>query len=189
MTNFRSWIFFALIAFSFQARAFYTEVGVSYGHDKKNFDANNYTESESITGELSFYFWEQVALELSYTDATALLKQKASSTDPTRTTQQKTKVLGADLILMLADRKAFFQPFIKGGAAQITRNQEIKIEGFDTQELDPETAIVPTYGLGFKLMLTDALSLKASYSVWRTPIGGGTFTDDSSVRVGVSWIF
>ncbi len=171
------------------AQAFFTEVGASYGHDRKNFDANNYTESESLTGELSFYFMERVALELSYTDATGLLKQKASSTDPARTTQQKTQIFGADLILMFADRKAFLQPFIKGGGARISRSQEIKIEGFDTQTLDPETATVPSYGLGVKVLLTEQLSFKFSYSVWRTPIGGGVTTDDSSLRAGISWLF
>lgn len=171
------------------SQAFYTEVGLSYGHDKKNFDSNNYTESESITGELSFYFWEKIALELSYTDATSLIKQKASTTDPSRTTQQKTKVLGSDVILMFADRKAFFQPFIKAGIAQIDRRQEIKIEGFDTQSLEPEVANVPSYGAGLKMLITDAMSLKLSYNIWRTPIGGGTYTDDNSTRAGISWIF
>ncbi len=179
---------FLMLSFSF-AQAVYIEIGASYSRDRKTFDADNYTESESITGELSFYFWERLALEFSYTDATGLLKQKAGATDNGRTTQQKTQVLGSDLIVMFADKKAFFQPFIKGGFAQIKRSQEIKIEGFDAQSLEPESAIVPSYGAGLKLMLTDSMSIKASYNIWRTPIGGDVFTNDSAMRAGISWIF
>lgn len=181
---------FVLLSLSFSfAQAVYIEVGASYAHDRKNFDANNYTESESITGELSFYFWERLALEFSYTDATGLLKQKAASDSSGRTTQQKTQILGSDLIVMFADKKAFFQPFLKGGFAQMKRSQEIKIEGFDSQSLDPESAIVPSYGAGLKFLLTSSMSIKASYNIWRTPIGGDTFTNDSALRAGISWIF
>lgn len=171
------------------AQAFFTEVGASYGRDKKTFDANNYIDSESLTGSLSFYFMDRVALELSYTDATVLRQEKASVTDAKRNILQKTQIIGADIILMLADRKDFFQPFIKGGGAQINRRQEIDIDGFGKQTLAPESATVPSYGLGLKLMVTDAFSIKIAYNVWQTPIGGGDKTDDTALKAGVSWIF
>lgn len=190
MKSLKASLVFAIMFFSISnAQAFFVEVGASYSRDRKNFDVANYTESESVTGELSFYFWERIALEFSYTDATGLLKQKGGASDPARTTQQKTQVLGSDLILMFADKKAFFQPFIKGGFAHMSRGQEIKIEGFDTQSLDPESAVVPSYGAGLKLLLTSSMSIKMSYNIWRTPIGGGTFTNDSSMRAGIAWIF
>ncbi|MEN0058876.1 MAG: outer membrane beta-barrel protein [Bdellovibrio sp.] len=170
------------------AQALYTEVGVSYGRKTTTFDENNSFDSESLTGSLSLYFLERMALELSYTEALGLRKEKASSTDPQRTTTQRSKIMGADLILTFADKKSLLQPYIKGGGAQISRYQEIKIEGQDTYTLEPETATVPSYGAGLKIQLTETFGIKLSYDVWKTPIGGGLQTDDSSIRAGVTWI-
>lgn len=170
------------------AQAFFTEVGLSYSRKTTTFDASNSFDTESLTGSLSLYFLEKMALELSYTDGTGLRKEKASSGDPLRTTVQKSQVLGADLILMLASRKALFQPYLKVGGAQISRFQEVKIEGQNTYRLEPETATVPSYGGGLKILLTESFSLKFSYDVWKTPIGGGMHTDDSALRAGVAWI-
>lgn len=178
-------LFLAPVSF---AQAQYTELGFSYGRDDKTFDANNKIDSESMTGSISFYFLERFALELSYTDATTIRKEKASATDPQRNITQKATVMGADLVMMLADKKAFLQPFIKGGGAQISRKQEIDIEGFGKQTLEPESATVPSYGFGLKILLTDALNLKFSYNIWQTPIGGGAKTDDTALKAGISWI-
>jgi hypothetical protein len=178
-----------LLILPLSAPAMFTEVGLNYSRKKTTFDANNDYDSESTTGSLSFYFAEKLALELSYTEAVGIQHQQASSADPLRTVYQKTQVMGADLIVVFADKKALFQPFIKGGAAQITRRQEIKDGNFDTQPLAPDTAIAPSYGLGIKIALTDTFGLKASYSVWQTPIGGGAKTNDDAVSAGVTWMF
>ena len=56
------------------------------------------------------------------------------------------------------------------------------------EALDIETAIVPSYGAGIKFSIIDGLSLRISYDVWRTPVGGGVVTDDSQLRAGLSWM-
>ena len=169
------------------AHALYTELGLSYSRKTTTFDENNSFDTESLTGSVSIYFLERLALELSYTDALGLRKEKAGVNDPKRATTQKSQVMGSDLILMFADRKSLFQPYIKGGIAQINRYQEIKIEGQDTTVNEPESATVPSYGAGLKIQLTETFGLKFSYDVWKTPIGGGMETDDSSIRAGVTW--
>lgn len=169
------------------ATAMYTELGASYGRKVTTFDADNKFDAESLSGSISLYFLERLALELSYTDATGLRTEKASPSDPKRTTVQKSQVFGADLILVFADKKSLFQPYIKGGAAQINRKQQVKIDGQDTFDLDPEQATVPSYGLGLKIAITDSFGIKMSYDVWKTPIGGGMQTDDTSTRVGITW--
>lgn len=169
------------------AHALYTELGLSYGRKTTTIDQENSFDSESITGSLSIYFLERMALELSYTDAVGIRKEKANTTDPRRTTTQKSQIAGADLILVFADKKALFQPYIKGGGAQIKRFQEVVIEGQNTYTIEPATATAPSYGAGLKIQLTETLGLKFSYDVWKTPIDGGQ-TDDSSLRAGVTWI-
>ncbi|MGZ3768357.1 MAG: outer membrane beta-barrel protein [Bdellovibrio sp.] len=178
----------ALIFLSFPAHALYTELGLSYGRKTTTFDPNNSFDSESVTGSLSLYFLERLALELSYTEAKGLREEKASLSDPRRTTLQKSQIVGADLILTFADRKSLLQPYIKGGGAQISRYQEVRIEGQDTYTLAPETATVPSYGAGLKIQITETFGIKLSYDVWKTPIGGGLQTDDSSVRAGITWV-
>ena len=179
----------AVMSFTpFAANAMYTELGAAYGYKSQTYDQNNKNQTESLTGSVSLYFWERIALELSYTDATAIVESKAFAADPQRTTIQRSQILGADLIFVLAEKTAFFQPYVKGGVAQINRTQKIKIEGQDTYENDPESAIVPSYGVGLKLSITDSFGVKISYDAWKTPVGGGTQTDDSSFRAGITWI-
>lgn len=170
------------------AHAIFTELGLSYGRKTTTFDENNSFDSESVTGSLSLYFLERMALELSYTDALGLRKEKASLSDPARTTTQKSQIIGADLILTFAEKKSLFQPYIKGGGAQISRYQEVKIEGQNTFTIQPETATVPSYGAGLKIQFSETFGIKFSYDVWKTPIGGGLQTDDSSMRAGVTWV-
>jgi len=181
-------ILFFVIAIGQVAWAMNYELGVSYARRKNSFDRDNYFETESITGSVSLYFTERLALELSYTDAKATRHEKP----PGGTEQeifQQTEVIGADLILLLADRKFWIQPYIKGGAAQLKRRQ-VNYAGptNDPQELDIETAVVPSYGAGLRFLLTQTLSFRLSYDVWRTPVGGGTITDDSQIRAGLSWM-
>jgi hypothetical protein len=171
------------------SHAIYNEIGLSYGRKKTTFDANNNYDSESATASWSLYFAEQVALELSYTEATGISKQQATPVDLVRVIYQKTQIAGADLILILADRKAMFQPFLKGGMAYLVRKQEIKDGTMETQTLPIDVAYVPNYGLGMKVELTESFGLKIAYSVWQTPIGGGAKTNDDSLSAGVTWRF
>lgn len=181
----------ALLLFSHEALALMTEVGLQYGRKKTSFDSDNYFESESVTGSLSFYFMERIALEVSYTDAKGVREEKIISNGVViaqQTVVQKTQVIGTDLIFVLADRKAFLQPYVKGGAAQIRRRQEVKVATLDTYVLEPENATVPSYGAGLKLNITDTFGIKFSYDAWQTPVGGGAATNDSQIRGGITWL-
>lgn len=189
----RSFAFFLMITLlSFNAQAFFTEVGLNYGRKKTSFDADNYFDSESLTGSISFYFKESLALEMSYTSATAVREEtiRSGTTVVSRqTVVQTTQVYGADLIWPLASRQAFFQPYLKGGVAQIQRVQEVKVNDLNTYKLEPEVALVPSYGIGFKLAMTQTFAFKVSYDGWKTPLGGGAFSNDDALRVGVTWLF
>lgn len=177
-----------LLLFSQVTWAMNYELGISYARKKNSFDRDNYFETESSTASVSLYFTEQIALELSYTDAKATRNEKPPGGTATETFQ-KTEVMGADLIYILADRKFWIQPYVKAGAAQLKRSQTTYLEATnDTKRLPIETAIIPSYGAGLKFSLTQTLSLRLSYDVWRTPVGGGTVTDDSQIRAGISWM-
>lgn len=167
-----------------------TEIGINYSRKKTSFDADNFLDSESTTGSISFYFMEKLALEMSYTSAVGVREEKVlagTTVISQQTVVQTTQVYGADLIWVLSDRRSFFQPYIKGGAAQIRRVQDVKVNSL-VYSLEPEVAVAPSYGVGFKLALTDQFGIKISYDGWQTPIGEGQVSNDASVRAGITWM-
>jgi hypothetical protein len=164
-----------------------TELGVSYAQKKTTFNQDNFILTESITGSISFYFFERIATEFSYTEAVGLREELVVGNK--QVTYQKTGILGADLILILLDRSYFIQPYVKGGAARITRKQEIKVANLDPIRIEPDPAIVPSYGAGVKIAITQTFGVKLSYDIWKTPVGDGTTTDDSQMRAGVTMTF
>lgn len=187
MFKIASLLFFFLLLFFIsapQANALTTEIGISYAQKKTTFNQDNYISTESISGSTSFYFFEKVALELSYTEATGLRQEVVMGNK--QVTYQKTSVVGADLILILLDRGYFIQPYIKGGMAHISRKQEIKVANLDPIKVEPDPAVVPSYGAGVKIAITETFGVKFSYDIWKTPVGDGTTTDDSQIRAGVT---
>ncbi len=181
---------FCAICISNTCWAINTEVGVNYSYRKSAFDSDNNTEQQSTTGSLSFYFWEQIALEMSYTSTLYVKKEKQPDFAGAylRTTTQYTDVYGADLIFVLADRKASFQPYIKGGAAQVKVRQVVQDEGQNAWEIN-YNGLSPSAGVGFKLFFTEAFALRASYDAIQTPSNNNTKITDISGRVGLSMMF
>lgn len=184
-----------LVALSFfcfsTSFAMTTEVGVNYAYRKSAFDSENNTEQQSTTGTFSFYFWEKVALELSYTSSLYIKKEKQPDFSGAylRTTTQYTDVYGADLIFVLAsDKKASFQPYLKGGVASVRVKQVVQDEGQNAWDLT-YTGVSPSVGIGFKLFFTEAFAFRASYDAIQTPTNNNTKITDISGRVGLSMIF
>lgn len=163
---------------------------MNYSYKKSAFDVDNNTEQQSATGSLSFYFWERVALELSYTDGLYVKKERRPEFAGAnlRTTTQYTTVYGADLIFILSDRKAVFQPYIKGGGAYVRVKQVVQDEGAEAWDLT-HTGLSPSYGVGFKFFLTEAFAVRTSYDVIQTPVNDNTKVTDLTGRMGVSWMF
>lgn len=175
------------------AQALYTELSLSYSYKKVTFDAQNTTESQGLTSSISFYIWDRVALELSYTNS--LFVKKESEVDTIGSTQTRTTTQTSDIYetnlqyLLVPDRKATFQPYIKGGAAFIKKKQQVQIGGDFPFEISPQPGWGPSVGIGTKIFLTENLSLRLSYDVVRTPIEGSATADDATGRAGISWMF
>ena len=171
-----------------------TELGVSYAEKKTYFDINNYNNMASVTGSISFYFMEKLAVELSYTDASILREESIYNGTglQQQTTLQKVLVYGSDLIVMLADRKAVVQPYVKGGLSQVKKTLTTKSSEVLVYETSPINSISPSYGAGIKISLTEAFGIKLSYEAWRTESkdsnGNKSTIEDTSIRAGLTWI-
>ncbi len=165
------------------------ELGASYSYKKTSFDVNNYVESESPSVSLSFYLFEKLALEFSYTRGTAVKHEWAGTGYLKRTTSQVMDVTGADLIfVMTSNRKAFLQPYLKGGVAHVKKRQTIIDEGLAPYEINNDPTVSPSYGVGVKFIITDTLGIRASWDVVQTPVeGSSTPLFDSTGKVGLTW--
>ncbi len=164
-----------------------TELSYNYSFKKTTFDSDNYTEGQSSTGSMSLYFWERIALELSYTNGLYVKYEKSTSNPLVRTTTQTSNVYGADLILVLADKKAAIQPYIKGGTAYITKKQTIQDQGYPAETIESPAGMAPSYGVGLKIFITEAFAIRMGYDAVITPIDKDNKVTDVSSRVGVSW--
>lgn len=178
-----AFLFFSLI--SLNAQALLTEIGISYGYSKKTFNASNYYQTDSKSASVSLYFFEKWALEMSYTNS--FYESQESDINSTRTVQQSSLVSNGSLVYMMMDRKSMVQPYIKAGAAHITKKQTVKYLNASAIETPPSEGWAPSYGAGLKFMLSEAFSIKLSYDIWQTKLSDGTNSDDTSFRAGLSW--
>ena len=185
-------ILFVGLILPITSSALIMEVGVNYSYKKTTLDSLNNVEQQGTTGSLAFYIWEQISIELSYTSGLYVKKEKQDATagsTTVRTTTQYTDVYGTDLVYVFSDKKSRFQPFIKGGAAYIKKKQVVQIGTDPAFEIEPKPGWAPSYGVGAKYFITEALAIKAGYDVVRTPIDDTATADDVTGRIGLSWMF
>jgi hypothetical protein len=181
-------LLFFLSFSSLKAYAF-VELGAAYNYKKSSFDAFNNSESQSTTGSVSLYFFERIALELSYTNGLFVKREAFSTllgTSQAKTTQY-TNIYGADLVFVFADRKTKFQPYIKGGAAYVNRKQVGEVEGANPSEIVYK-GTSPSAGVGFKFFLSESFAIKASYDYMKTPVDDSVQVEEVAGRLGISWM-
>lgn len=176
-----------------RAQAGIFEVGASGSYKRSNIEQDSYDESYSLTGSLSYYFDDSSAFELSYTDGTnrRVVGENAATG---YTTNMYYKMAGLDFVLTLGEKESTLRPYFKLGAVYIFEkrivNQYRYNGAFTPSTAEDQPALVPSAGIGFKLRLTQAWSLKVGAEAWSSrPIGTTPFTIDYAGRAGLSWMF
>lgn len=166
------------------------EVSTSYGRRSSSIDNDNYNKSESWTGSFAWYFLEQSALEVSYTKGVAEQSLKATTDSSATVYYSDFTMYGADLVITLAPKESFLQPFIRGGAAQLIKKIYRKDPtGTVTLYGKPIDEVVPSYGVGLKISLTQTFNIKVSYDRWKSGSSADKNIWDDSIKAGVSWFF
>ncbi len=191
---------FALVTLSslmITAPAFagFVEIGGSGSYRKSNIDTDAYDESLSITGSLAYYFNEASAIELSYTDGNN--KRSISENDPNgHITKLHYETLGFDFMYTLGKKESTIRPYLKIGTNYILKKRIIdQFRGPDGEwrEADvreDEPGLVPSAGAGFRLGLTETLSLKIGVDGWSSrPLNKPPVTFDWFGRAGLSLLF
>jgi len=183
--NLKSALILGICFCGLKAQAIVTELGLSYGYQKKTFNASNYYQSESKSASVSFYFLDRFALEFSYTDS--FYEGEESDTTSTRTVQQSSQFTDSSLIYVVTSKQSPIQPYIKGGAAYIKKNQTIRYQNASAITIPESTGWAPSYGVGLKVQVTEKFGIKLSYDLWKTPLSDGTNSDDTSFKAGMTW--
>ena len=167
------------------AQALVTELGFSYGYQKKTFNASNYYQNDSKSASIAVYFLEKFALEFSYTDT--FYEGEESDTTSTRTVQQSSQYTDSSLVYMMTTKQSPIQPYLKAGAAYIKKNQTIRYLNASAITIPESTGWAPSYGAGIKILVTERFTIKLSYDLYKTPLSDGTNSDDTSFKAGLSW--
>ena len=185
--------------FSQPSFAGFVEVGGSVNYKKTSIDENNYSDSLSYTGSVSYYFWERSALELSYTSGTGKLSTKADGLSEIQQIQiAQFTMTSLDLVLSLAGKQDPIQPYFKIGAGYVEKKffKQNELEG--RVALPSQYGAVPSAGVGIKIALTQSLSLKVGIDAWTSPLNDKSKDSDDQERkleidyagqAGLSWMF
>ncbi len=166
------------------------ELSASGSYVKHTVDEINYEESKDATASVSYYFWQQSAIELSYTSALKITNVGVLGNTATYTNiQSESRLIGADFVLSFADKSAPFRPYIKLGAVHIHKKIIEQNGGFEAFEHPYSDGVAPSVGIGLKISLTETLSIKLGAESWTTPLSQDKVTYDYAGRAGLSWLF
>lgn len=181
-----------VLLFGPAAIAGFIEVGASGNFKRVNVADDVIDTQRSLTGSLAYYFNEMSALEFSFTDG--LQRSEVKSTSGLgQTISVNYSMVGLDFILTLGERDAILRPYFKAGVAYIIEKKRTTVFEFNpaasaVSEEDP--ALVPSGGIGFRLLLTKNWSLKAGVDAWSSKsISGDNVKVDYAGRLGLSWMF
>ena len=184
-----------LTVFAPLAHAGFVEIGGSYGLKKTTIDEDAYEMSQSETGSVTYYFNESSALELSYTNG--YTKQAFAESSPGgHVTTMFYSMAGLDFIYTFGTRESTFRPYIKVGTNYII-DKRIVDQYRDTsgywnaaKTIDVTPTFVPSAGFGFRIGLTDNISVKIGVDAWTSAaVTASPVTVDYAGRVGISFMF
>lgn len=179
------------------SHAGYYEIGFSGNYRKLNLPSQNNIESfdatVSYTGSIAYYFAEMAAMELNYTKGQS--ERFVPSTDTNARTLYDFTLIGLDLILTFAERKAPFVPYLKAGVGYFAE-KEVTYEftnnltgATDSDRQSLGTAYVPSLGFGMKFRVTQTIAFKLGVEAWTSDSLDSNPNWDWAGRAGISWFF
>lgn len=176
-----------ILLLSTTAQAGYLELGSSANYRRSTIDSENFQESISYTGSISYYFLESSALELSYTSGYSKIVVTPGDITTQYVTETDFSLTGLDLVFSVGGREDLFQPYLKIGGAYIQKKIYRQLNGFSKDKIGEQSGTVPSAGLGFKIKLSKTFSIKVGVDTWTSPLDEEPVTVDYAGRAGFSW--
>lgn len=183
-----------LVLASSVAQAGFIEVGASGNYKKVNLSDDVTDTAVALTGSMSYIFDAMSALELSYTSGQQKTVVQYPTLGTTDTTTIKYSMIGLDFILTLGAQDAILRPYVKAGVGYIINKSRSTVNSFNPSAASTDSegskSMVPSGGVGFRLKLSERLSLKAGIDAWSSKsVTKENVKVDFSSRVGLSWMF
>lgn len=182
-----------LVAFLFlgtvqEAQAGYLELDLSGNVRKSSIDEVNYYYNQSITGSIAYYFWENSAIEMSYTKGLSIKQVAATISLPQHQYISSYTLMGVDFVLAWGTRASAFRPYLKAGVMQVEKTDTIVAEGYADSVVPLPAKVVPSAGVGIQFMLSQTFAIKVGYDTWPSDSLSNTpVIWDYATRIGVSW--
>tara|TARA_B100001248_G_scaffold262728_1_gene261731 strand:+ start:6135 stop:6680 length:546 start_codon:yes stop_codon:yes gene_type:complete len=180
--------------YSLPAAAGFIELSATGSVRENAVDEDNSTTTRSVTGSLAYYFYENSAIQISYTEGFMESEGLAnvSGTNIAYDQVVNFQMTGLDFILSGGGKNAILKPYLKAGGAYQTKRVEFQLEGSEKYVEETDGTFI-TYGLGFKLQLTKNWAIKAGYDGWTGPVDSENENEeeqtDTVIRAGISFIF
>lgn len=179
--------------FSTFAHAGFVELGASGTYRKSNVGADIFSEAYSVTASISYLFDEMSAIETSYTEGFARTVMGAVSAGATKEISNHVEMASLDFVYTFGDKEAVLRPYIKAGVGYLLMKEVTEmVVGNNAVTTSQATGFVPSAGIGFRLGVTQNLSLKLGVDGWTSdPIGAKNRSSkiDWAGRAGISWMF
>lgn len=184
------WVLAAVLfsMLGFEAKAGLFEIGFSGSLSESQIQESFFSQSESLTGSISYYFWERSAIQLSGTLANRRDRILSNVSLNQGVVQiVKAQVFGIDFVMNPSARTDLFQPFFKIGFAQMEKIFTSQTLGLPVDEPITLSGVAPSGGLGVRLLVSQSFSLHISFDAWALPQGNGLQSFDTRLAGGVSW--
>lgn len=181
-------LFFSLFLFSSSySHAGYNEIDLTGSFKRNTIAENDYSTNTSLTASIAYYFWQNSAVEFSYTKGQALRVVPPSGSLPKYTIRSDYTLMGMDLVLAWGDRESVFRPYVKAGALQIEKIQTLEPDGYDSSTIKVDPKIVPSAGVGLKIAVSKTFAIKLGAESWPANPDADPVIWDYAVRFGISW--
>lgn len=166
----------------------YTEIDLSGSLRRTTLTASDYTANQALTTSLSYYFWQNSAIEVSYTQGLSVKQASASASLPAYRLESDYTLIGLDIVFAWGTRESSFRPYVKAGAMQKKVTETLKPEGYDVSSVEMSPKLVPSSGLGLQLMMSQTFAIKLGVDAWPSDsLSNGSIIWDYATRVGLSW--
>lgn len=136
------------------------ELSATGSISRSQYGGGSYSKSHRYTGAAALYVTGTTEVEVAYTESRSLYNSEPS---PKTITKTRERMLSLSLVQSLTPRSWFLQPYVKAGAAQLNRTQNITYNG---QELPETTLKQPSgvLGAGIRLNLLSFFAIKLEYT-------------------------
>lgn len=166
----------------------YFELDVAANLRSTSLSKEDSSVNQSITGSIAYYFWQNSAVEISYTRGMLIEKNAAVSPLPKFENHYNYNLLGLEMILAYGDRSASFRPYVKAGVMQIEKTKTLFADGVSSTPTKIPSQMVPSVGTGLQFMLSNTFAIKFGIDAWPSnSIDRNPIIWDFATRLGISW--